>query len=134
MTALSNFEKVQEFNKAMGVTHDMAQETIDLRLRLIREEFEELCDEFYWVTDDGTDTKPYIKPEYERIAKELADLLYVVYGAADAFDIPIDLVFADVHNSNMSKLGADGRPVRREDGKIMKGPNYRPPDLSYLNV
>lgn len=132
MTALSNFEKVQEFNKAMGVEHSMNDTTVRLRWELISEEFHEVFDELFVEVDPGL-VPPIAEPlNTKRIAKELADLLYVVYGAADAFDIPIDLVFADVHDSNMSKLGADGRPVRREDGKVMKGPNYRPPDLSYI--
>lgn len=125
--ALSNFEKVQDFNRAMGVLHSREDSNIFLRLNLIQEEMEEALAEF--MDNDGNFLTSI---DYKRVAKELADLLYVVYGAADAFDIPIDLVFADVHDSNMSKLGADGRPVRREDGKVMKGPNYRPPDLSYI--
>ena len=66
------------------------------------------------------------------IAKELADLVYVIYGTALVWDIDLDRVICDVHKSNMTKVGDDGQPVRREDGKILKGPNYRPPDLSWL--
>lgn len=62
-------------------------------------------------------------------ADSLADLLYVIYGAALTFGIPIDDVLEEVHRSNMSKLGEDGRPVKRPDGKILKGPNYSPPDI-----
>ena len=58
-----------------------------------------------------------------------ADLLYVVYGAAHAFGIPIDECFEEVHNSNMSKLGADEKPIYREDGKVLKGPNFYEPNL-----
>lgn len=64
------------------------------------------------------------------IADALADLLYVVYGAAHTYGIPIDAIFSEVHRSNMSKLGDDGRPVLRPaDGKVMKGPNYSAPAL-----
>ena len=66
------------------------------------------------------------------LAKELADLLYVCYSAADNWNIPIDKVFDRVHQANMSKLGPDGKPVYREDGKIMKGPNYQPPQLEFI--
>ena len=59
----------------------------------------------------------------------MADLLYVIYHAAITFGIPLDEVFKEVHKSNMSKLGDDGKPIFREDGKVMKGPNYKLPNL-----
>ena len=71
--------------------------------------------------------------DMKNVAKELADLLYVVYGAGANFGLPMDSVFDAVHNSNMSKLGEDGKPIKREDGKILKGPNYRPVDLSWID-
>jgi predicted HAD superfamily Cof-like phosphohydrolase len=69
---------------------------------------------------------------YQAVAKELADVLYVTYGAADALGIDLPAVFVEVHRSNMSKLDADGRVVRRADGKVLKGPSYRPPVLDDL--
>ena len=63
------------------------------------------------------------------VADAIADLLYVVYGAAVTFGIPIDEVFAEVHRSNMTKLGPDGAPIYREDGKVLKGPSFEPPDV-----
>jgi predicted HAD superfamily Cof-like phosphohydrolase len=63
------------------------------------------------------------------VADALADLLYVVYGAGAAFGINLDACFHEVHSSNMSKLGEDGKPIYREDGKVMKGPNFREPAL-----
>jgi predicted HAD superfamily Cof-like phosphohydrolase len=63
------------------------------------------------------------------IAHELADVLYVLYGTALTYGIDLDEVVAAVHNSNMSRLGADGRPLVRADGKVLKGPNYRAPDI-----
>ena len=68
----------------------------------------------------------------EELTKELADLLYVTYGMAVTFGLPIDEVFERVHRSNMSKLGDDGKPVYRDDGKVLKGPNYQPPKLDDL--
>ena len=65
----------------------------------------------------------------ENIAKELSDLLYVVYGCADVLGIPMDECFAEVHRSNMSKLDKDGKPVLREDGKILKSELYTPANL-----
>ncbi len=63
------------------------------------------------------------------VADAIADLLYVVYGAALTFGIPADEVFAEVHRSNMTKLGSDGLPIYRDDGKVLKGPHYSPPEL-----
>jgi hypothetical protein len=64
--------------------------------------------------------------------KELADLVYVCYQYAENLDWDLDEALNRVHRSNMSKLGEDGEPVYREDGKVLKGPNYQPPDLSDL--
>lgn len=69
---------------------------------------------------------------YKAVAKELADVLYVTYGAADALGIDLQAVFVEVHRSNMSKLDADGRVLRRADGKVLKGPSYQPPILDDL--
>lgn len=65
----------------------------------------------------------------EQIARELADVLYIAYGTALVYGIDLDAAFAEVHRANMSKLGEDGRPIRREDGKVLKGPGFRPPDM-----
>lgn len=66
------------------------------------------------------------------VAKELADILVVTYGAADVFSIPLDAVLVQVHESNMSKVQPDGSVIRREDGKIMKGPRYVAPRLEWV--
>ena len=131
----SNFDMVKEFHNEFDVpvmwegwppTGDM----IKLRWSLLNEEYEELWQELF----DYEDGKvvPALEPDKEKVAKEIADMLYVIYGMADVFGIPIDKVFEEVHSSNMSKLGTNGRPVRREDGKIMKGSNYKEPDLSWM--
>jgi predicted HAD superfamily Cof-like phosphohydrolase len=120
----TNFEKVQEFQTKMEMARDVwpyGKGLRDLRYRLIEEEFNELADELM---------DPI--PDKRRIAKEAADLLYVTYGLLDALGIRADHVFKLVHASNMSKLGNDGRPVKREDGKITKGPNYKPVNLDDL--
>ena len=64
-----------------------------------------------------------------QIADALTYLLYVVYGAGHSFGIDLDECFQEVHSSNMSKLGEDGRPIYREDGKVLKGPSFFEPDL-----
>ena len=64
--------------------------------------------------------------------KELADLVYVCYQYAENMNWFLDEALNRVHESNMSKLDEDGKPIYREDGKVLKGPNYKPPDLSDL--
>ena len=90
--------------------------TRELRLELIQEELDELSDA---VADR----------DMIQIADALTHLLYVVYGAGHSFGIDLDECFEEVHRSNMSKLGENGRPIHREDGKVLKGPNYVPPSL-----
>ena len=94
------------------------EDTTNLRVDLIDEEFNELKQAVY--SYDGT---------MEDVADALCDILYVTYGMAHAFGIDIDECFREVHVSNMSKLGEDGKPIYRDDGKVVKGPNYRPPNL-----
>ncbi|MER6563069.1 MazG nucleotide pyrophosphohydrolase domain-containing protein [Streptomyces sp. NPDC001027] len=66
----------------------------------------------------------------DRLAHELADVVYVAYGTALVHGIDLDAVLAEVHRSNMTKLGPDGRIVRRADGKVLKGEHYEAPDVS----
>ena len=120
----TNFELVANFMKAFG--QEVKKEptlsdipTRRLRIELIREELEELSEAVR--EEDIIET-----------ADALTDLLYVIYGAGHAFGIDLDECFAEVHSSNMSKLGEDGKPIHREDGKVMKGPGYFPPDLDKI--
>ena len=121
MTKTSNFEKVGDFMEAFGQRVEMEPtwpdfNTRELRLELIQEALEELSDA---VADR----------DMIQIADALTDLLYVVYGAGHSFGIDLDECFEEVHRSNMSKLGENGRPIHREDGKVLKGPGYFEPDL-----
>jgi len=118
----TNFELAGDFMNSFGqevLTEPTlpSPELAKLRLELIREEFEELT--------VATNAMDMIE-----IADALTDILYVVYGAGHAFGIDLDACYREVHSSNMSKLGADGKPIYREDGKVMKGPNFRAPDLT----
>lgn len=116
---------LREFHEAFG--HHIAKkpeiiasdEIAILRVDLINEE----AAEFESATRDEN---------LVEIADALADLLYVVFGAALVYGIPIEDVFTEVHRSNMSKLGADGKPIYRIDGKVLKGPNYSPPDIASI--
>jgi len=126
---LSTYEMVREFHTAMGQLMDtsidvsldanrtLGQNSIyNLRIDLIREEYYEFLD---------ADTP-------ENMLKELMDLKYVIDGFCATFGWDADIAFRRVHESNMSKLGDDGKPVYREDGKVMKGPNHKPCDLGDL--
>lgn len=105
------------FGQEVKLRPDWAgDEVADLRIELIAEELQELC--------EAVDNR-----DMAEIADALTDLLYVVYGAGAAYGIDLDATFDEVHESNMSKLGEDGNPIYREDGKILKGPNYWAPDM-----
>ena len=117
----TNFKEVGTFMKTFG--QDIKTnpeipdaETVNLRIELIAEELEEL-----W---DACEKKDIVE-----IADALTDILYVTYGAGHAFGIDLDKCFKEVQRSNMSKLGKDGKPIYRDDGKVMKGPNYSEPNL-----
>ncbi|MGW8952555.1 pyrophosphohydrolase domain-containing protein [Streptomyces sp. NPDC055709] len=68
--------------------------------------------------------------DLEHIAHELADVVYIAYGTAVVHGIDLDAVIREIHRANMSKLGPDGRPARRSDGKVLKGDAYQPPDVA----
>ena len=73
--------------------------------------------------------KLFSKKDIKEVADALTDILYVTYGAGHAFGINLDKCFQEVQNSNMSKLGEDGKPIYNDKGKVMKGPNYFKPNL-----
>ena len=119
---MTNFEKVglfmKIFSQEVKKKPSLSTEKINkLRVSLINEELEEF--------------KEAIKNnDLKEVADALTDILYVTYGAGHAFGIDLDKCFDEVQNSNMSKLGQDGKPIYNNDGKVMKGPNYFKPDLS----
>lgn len=103
------------------INEDFSKELLKERWDLIKEEYKELHDE-WWPHEDN-------KRDKGRIAKELADLVYVVYGAAVNIGIDLDTAVEEVHNSNMSKLDDNGNPIYNSNGKVLKGPNYKPPNM-----
>jgi predicted HAD superfamily Cof-like phosphohydrolase len=123
---MTNFEKVKQFMQTFGQEVKIKasfsdEKTNQLRLDLISEELEEL--------KNAMSSKDLLE-----VADALTDILYVTYGAGHAFGINLDKCFDEVQNSNMSKLGSDGKPIYNESGKVMKGPDYFKPDLSkYLS-
>ena len=124
---MTNFNKVGVFMKTFGQEiknkPSFSTEKINqLRISLIQEEVDELKDAM-------------ANNDLLEVADALTDLLYVTYGAGHAFGIDLDKCFNEVQNSNMSKLGEDGKPIYNELGKVMKGPNYFKPNLSkFVNI
>ena len=124
---MTPFRQVQQFHRQFGlVSRDgptaggglgAPAEQVALRRRLVEEEVGELAE-------------ACAAQDLVAVADALADIVYVALGTADLLGIPFDAVFDEVHRANMSKLGADGRPVLREDGKVLKGPDYTPPDVA----
>lgn len=96
---------------------------IERRMALIAEEATEV-DEVLISMANGLVSGYEEEDYFPELAKELADLLYVVYGTAEEFGIPLEKVFKEVHHSNMSKLWPDGTVHYREDGKVLKPPTY----------
>ena len=119
---MTTFQKVKTFMQTFGQDvkskPSFSTEKInDLRYNLIKEELDEF--------KQAIDNKDLLE-----VADALTDILYVTYGAGHAFGIDLDKCFEEVQNSNMSKLGDDGKPIYNDSGKVMKGPNYFKPNLS----
>jgi predicted HAD superfamily Cof-like phosphohydrolase len=118
---MSNFDDVKKFMETFGqIVRTKPQfpdeKTMQLRFDLIKEELDEL--------QVAMNTK-----NLKEIADALTDILYVTYGAGYAYGINLDKCFEEVQRANMSKLGSNGKPIFNDNGKVMKGPNYSPPDL-----
>jgi len=125
-------DSVREFMEAFGQAVDglWTEDILELRCKLIAEEVQEVIEELF---DYQTET--WIEPSKvskARVLKELTDLQYVVSGMAVALGLNLDEAFERVHRSNMSKLLDNGQPLKREDGKVLKGPNYIPPVMDDL--
>ena len=119
---MSNFNKVKTFMETFGqevkTKPSFSTDKINnLRYDLIKEELEEL--------KEAMENKDLLE-----VADALTDILYVTYGTGHAFGIDLDKCFEEVQNSNMSKLGEDGKPIYNESGKVLKGPKYFKPDLT----
>jgi predicted HAD superfamily Cof-like phosphohydrolase len=120
---LTSFESVRQFHKAFdipdridsGVTPWIPESV--LRIDLLTEEFRE-----YIAACEAND--------FIGMVDALGDMKYVIEGTAIAYGVNLDAVSAEIHRSNMTKLGEDGRPVYRADGKVIKGPHYDPPKLA----
>jgi predicted HAD superfamily Cof-like phosphohydrolase len=119
---MSNFQNVkkfmQTFDQEIKSKAEFPNEKIvQLRYELIKEELEEL-------------NQAIKDKDIKEVADALTDILYVTYGAGHAFGVDLDKCFNEVQQSNMSKLGSDGKPIYNENGKVMKGPKYFKPNLN----
>ena len=124
MSNMSNFNKVKTFMNTYGQEiRDNAsfpdKKTVQLRIDLIQEELNEL--------KDAINNNDIIE-----VADALTDILYVTYGAGHSFGINLDKCFNEVQDSNMSKLDENKQPIYNDNGKVMKGPNYFPPNLKKI--
>jgi predicted HAD superfamily Cof-like phosphohydrolase len=122
-----NIKAVAEFHRAFGLgiseapTADLGPRKIALRFSLMEEENQE----YYEAAQKG---------DLVEVADALGDMLYILCGTIleHGMQEKIEEVFTEIQRSNMSKLGSDGRPVYREDGKVLKGPNYFRPNIGTI--
>ena len=119
MQSQSLMDQAEEFRAAYSLCQNVTER--DVQKALIDEEWSEFHEAFHF------------KDASEQL-KELADLVYVCYQMAASQDWDLDEAMRRVHESNMSKLGEDGKPIYRADGKVLKGPNYKPPYLNDLII
>ena len=118
-------QQAKEFRSKYGLKNSGDRPTRAVQHKLIVEEFKEFVEGEGMLFMHG-------RTHQEHALKELADLVYVCYQYAENMGWFLDEALNRVHISNMSKLDKDGKPIYREDGKVLKGPDYKPPDLSDL--
>lgn len=127
MSLKEKINSVREFHDSFGIKNNSKYEVslemadYELRYRLLKEELEEYHD----ACKDG---------DIVEIADALGDQLYIIFGTLLKHGLhdKIDQVFDEIQRSNMSKLGEDDKPIYREDGKVLKGPNYFKPDIKKI--
>lgn len=120
---MTNYEKVREFHEIykcatgeIGKPDISDKALMNLRKGLVDEEYQELL-------------QALEEDNIVEVADALGDLLYVIYGWGITIGLDMDAIVAEIHRSNLSKLGADGKPIYREDGKVLKGPDFTQPNL-----
>lgn len=125
--------QVSRFQKAMEqpIDTELSSKQLILRMSFIDEEVKELRDEVLTAVKELEETKAVSHQLHVNLLKELGDVMYVASGFAVTFGLPISRAFDRIHESNMSKM-VDGKAIKNDEGKVMKGPNYRPPILGDL--
>ena len=121
----SNLEQAREFRNSFNVKDSKSMRSRNMQKNLIVEEFKEFLEAEGMLFRNS-------KPLHEDAIKELSDLVYVCYQYAANMGWDLDEALRRVHESNMSKLDAGGKPIYREDGKVLKSKNYQPPTLTDL--
>ena len=121
----SNLEQAKEFRKAYGIQSSEDLKTRSYQRLLIKEEYEEFVEAEGMLFRNNDIFK-------EECLKELGDLVYVCYQYAANMGWDLDRALERIHESNLSKLDENGKPIKREDGKVLKGPNYKTPTLNDL--
>ena len=116
MACVARFHEAFGLPRAARPDADVPADLAKLRVDLLFEETGEFAD-------------ASANSDIVGIADALADIVYVAYGAAVTYGIDLDAALREVHRSNMSKLDEQGRPVYREDGKVLKSARYTPPDI-----
>ena len=119
--AVTSFHEAYDIEINQNPTANLPDEISTLRFNLMKEENEEYLN----AAKDG---------DLIEVGDALGDMLYILCGTiiAHGFQNKIEAIFDEIQRSNMSKLGADGKPIYREDGKVMKGPNYFKPNLKKI--
>jgi NTP pyrophosphatase (non-canonical NTP hydrolase) len=117
--------QAKEFRKKYQLKNSADRQTRGVQHKILVEEFKEFLQAEGMLFMHG-------RNHQEEALKELADLVYVCYQYAENMGWLLDEALNRVHISNMSKLDKDGKPIYRDDGKVLKGPDYKPPDLSDL--
>lgn len=120
-------DHVEKFHDTFGIPNeyapkaDISNELIDLRFKLMAEENEEYLE----AAKNG---------DLVEVADALGDMMYILCGTilSHGMQHKIEEVFEEIQRSNMSKLGEDGKPIYREDGKVLKGPNYFKPNIAKI--
>lgn len=126
--------QLTEFHHAFGIYQNghptlcIPTEVHELRMRVMQEEVAEYAEEYALPGDDDS--------RLQAVVKELADIAYTLFGTVISHGLQneFEQVFDAVHKSNMSKLNADGKPIYRADGKILKSDLYHEPDLSFVKI
>lgn len=120
----TNYEMVEEFHKTFGANVGEKPELPneqerELRKKLLTEEFNEYL--------EGEHNNDIVE-----ISDALGDMMYIIYGTAVSYGLPIDEIFQEIHSSNMSKLDENGKPIYREDGKVLKSNLYFKPNIKKI--
>lgn len=135
---VQQFHEVYGLPVLLGQTPTAVNERVHMRMGLISEEYQELTAALYGEKAGDIIEKAQVEAKEAddetrdtiEVADALADMVYVIYGMALELGMDLDAVLEEVQASNLSKLGADGKPIYREDGKVLKGPGFFNPNIA----